>query len=274
MPLAFKSALEYGLDPAAQLLNRGFADYHVPVMITAGVLMAMVRQDSVDLGLSRVVFSGDQPVGAALIARRGWASRLAAMALIPEARGRGVGRALVRHLLGEAAARGERAMTLEVIEQNTPAVRLYEACGFRRLRRLVGYAGRPDVGAAPMELEPVDVREAARALIAYSAADLPWQLSGETLAQAGPPSVAYGHDSTCVVLSDPAAPNVVVRAVVTAPHARRQGRATAILRAAIARHPDKQWQVSAIWPEELGGLFEKIGLRRQALTQWQMTATL
>ncbi|MFJ9730536.1 GNAT family N-acetyltransferase [Streptomyces sp. NPDC101169] len=47
-----------------------------------------------------------------------------------EARGRGVGGALVRAAVEEARARGARRLTLRVLGHNTPARRLYESQGF------------------------------------------------------------------------------------------------------------------------------------------------
>jgi len=47
MALAFRPVLEFGLDPAADLLSRGFADYLVPIRMTSAGLLGMVRQDSV-----------------------------------------------------------------------------------------------------------------------------------------------------------------------------------------------------------------------------------
>ncbi len=272
MNLTLQSVAEFGLAPAAALATRSFAGYFVPVNLSAASVLSMIRQDSVDPALSRALIVDGQPAGIAFIARRGWTSRLAAMAILPEARAQGVGREAMPQLLAEAKARGDRTMTLEVIAQNAPAIRLYESCGFRIDRRLVGYSGRPENATSDLALEEVDVRDAARALVAHGPPDLPWQLSGETLAQIGPPAVAYRAGDAWVVLSDPAAPTIVIRAVVAAPHARRQSLASGLLRAAIARHPDREWRAPAIWPEEIGGLFEKIGLSRGDLTQWQMTS--
>lgn len=47
-----------------------------------------------------------------------------------EARGRGVGRALIRAITDEARRRGARRLTLRVLGHNTPARRLYESEGF------------------------------------------------------------------------------------------------------------------------------------------------
>ncbi|MDQ1020155.1 GNAT family N-acetyltransferase [Streptomyces afghaniensis] len=52
------------------------------------------------------------------------------LAVAEEARGRGVGRALVRAAVDEARRRGARRLTLRVLAHNTPARKLYEAEGF------------------------------------------------------------------------------------------------------------------------------------------------
>ncbi|MEU7425417.1 MULTISPECIES: GNAT family N-acetyltransferase [unclassified Streptomyces] len=51
-------------------------------------------------------------------------------AVAHEARGRGVGRALVRAAVEEARGRGARRLTLRVLGHNTPARTLYESEGF------------------------------------------------------------------------------------------------------------------------------------------------
>jgi hypothetical protein len=77
-----------------------------------------------------------------------------------------------------------------------------------------------------------------------------------------------------MAISDPSASKVNIRALVTLPEARGRGAALALLRAVIARHPDRTWRVPAIWPERYGGLFEKLGLPRTELTQSLMAAPL
>ncbi len=274
MNFTYPSVLEHGLESAAAVLTRGFSDYFVPIQISPAGFLTMVRQDSVDLELSRVILNDDEPVGVALIARRGWTSRLAAMSIVPGARGKGIGAQCVNQLLDDARARGDHAMTLEVIEQNAPAVRLYEKCGFKKMRRLIGFSEQPKISETNVELEQVDVLDVARLLIAHGSSDLPWQLSGESLVTNGPPFVAYRAGASYIALSNPDAPAITLRAIVTLPNARRQGHATRLLRAVMENYPHKTWRVSATFPEEWGGLFEKIGMQRAALTQWQMTATV
>lgn len=274
MNITYQSAFEHGLESTAALITKGFSDYFVPIQISAAGLLTMVRQDSVDLQLSRVILNDAEPVGVALIARRGWTSRLAAMSIIPNARSKGIGAVAVRQLLDEAKARGDKTMLLEVIEQNAPAVRLYEKCGFQKMRRLIGFTGHSNFENVDVALEQVDVREVARVLTAHSSDDLPWQISGESLAQSAPPFVGYRLGASYIALSNLDAPTIIIRAVVTLPDARRQGNATKLLRAVIARYPEKTWRVSPTFPEEFGGVYERIGLARDTLSQWQMTIPL
>ncbi|MFE1956257.1 MULTISPECIES: GNAT family N-acetyltransferase [Streptomyces] len=52
------------------------------------------------------------------------------LAVDESARGRGVGRLLLRAAVGEARRQGARRLTLRVLGHNTPARKLYEAEGF------------------------------------------------------------------------------------------------------------------------------------------------
>lgn len=58
------------------------------------------------------------------------------------ARGRGIGNALLRHLMALARARGHARMSLETgtMEAFAPARRLYERAGFERCRPFADYA--------------------------------------------------------------------------------------------------------------------------------------
>lgn len=57
---------------------------------------------------------------------------LRAMAVDPEARGLGIGRALVEACVARARARGSTALTLHTAAWLTDAIALYERCGFAR----------------------------------------------------------------------------------------------------------------------------------------------
>ena len=285
MKLEFPSIADYGLDRAAETMTRAFAGYFVSITCDAATLLQATRVDSVDLTSSCIFVRDGTAVGGALIARRGWTARLAGMAVVPEARRSGVGRAVMQHLLGEAKARRDRRMVLEVIEQNTAGVNLYRAVGFREVRRLVGFAGPPinfasDVSSltnddATSKLIEVDLREVAQAVARFGLPDLPWQLSGETIAQLSPPHVGYRLNDAWIALTDPMAPTVTVRALTADKSSSGSGREAALLRAVIAKYPGtKEWRLSAIWPEQFADVISPVGLPRSPLTQWQMEREL
>jgi len=270
MSLKLESMLDCDLAEAAGVLNRGFADYWVRIEFSVAGLLLMVAQDGISISDSRVAMRSNEKVAVALVARRGWSSRLAGMAVVPEARATGVGSWLTAQLLAESKERGERRMELEVIEDNAPGVRLYRKSGFRTLRRLLSFALSDVNEGSKAELEEVDIREVARIVTTYGLPDLPWQVSGESLAQLGPPGRAYKSGAAYAAVSDPAGPSVAIRSIVVEPQGRRQGHAARLLRALIAEHPGKEWSVPALCPEEMGGLFERVGFARGPLTQLHM----
>jgi mycothiol synthase len=73
-----------------------------------------------------------RPVGVVITvtAPDGPRRELAYLGVVPEARGRGVGREMLRETLARARAAGAREMTLCVDERNAAAFRLYRECGF------------------------------------------------------------------------------------------------------------------------------------------------
>ncbi len=273
--LQFSSLPDFGLEQSADLLTRAFSDYRVKIGFSVNTLLQATRADAVDLSVSKIMIQNKVPIGGALLARRGWTSRLAAMALVPEARRRGAGAATVLHLLTEAKTRGDHAMLLEVIEQNEPAVKLYQSCGFRTLRRLVGFAGPGENTTGPTGLlEEVDLRTMGAVVTANSLADFPWQLSGETLAVLTPPSVAYRSESLWIALSNLDSPQITIRGLVAEGGALNADDVSRLFQTVRAKHPGKEWRLAALWPEELAHVFDRTGLKRLPLSQWQMAHPL
>jgi ribosomal protein S18 acetylase RimI-like enzyme len=76
-----------------------------------------------------IIESAGRPVGRLYLDRSGAEERIIDIALLPDARGAGLGRAILETLLGEAAAAG-KAVTIHVEKMNR-ALRLYERLGFQ-----------------------------------------------------------------------------------------------------------------------------------------------
>ncbi|MCP4654559.1 MAG: GNAT family N-acetyltransferase [bacterium] len=262
----------------AELLNRSFVDYPVRVLSDGALLAEKIRIDGIDLKVSRVVVAESAPVGLVLLARRGWTTRVATMGLVPPVRGRGVGRWLMKRLLAQARRRGDRRLVLEVIERDTAAFRLYDGFGFRVDRRLVGYSLNGGAAACGLveSIERIDIRRVGEMLTTHaSQADLPWQVSGDTIAQWSSPAEGYRLGPGCAVISDPHRELVSIKALAVRSDSRRQGWARRLIQALLARFPGKIWKIPVLTPEELGaGMFENLGFEKQRTTQLQMSLDL
>ena len=274
MPLDSKPASDYPLPDLTQLLNLSFENYLVPITFNLSQFLTMIRKDSVDLSASRVLLADDQPAGIALIARRGWTSRLAAMGILQSQRGKGIGSWFMDKLIQEARERNDYDMVLEVIEQNEYAVRLYQKCGFRSVRRLIGLTRKDANESLKNFMEEIDLREAGSLISQYGLSDLPWQLAGETIAHMTPPACAFRNGPALAVISNPTAEHVVIWSLLVEPSARGKELGVDMLQRVIANHPGKTWHIPAIFPEEFGGIFEHAGFEQEELTQWQMRLML
>jgi ribosomal protein S18 acetylase RimI-like enzyme len=270
------TASNYSLPDLVEFLNRGFEDYFVTIQFNTGTFLNMIRKDGIDLTASRVLVVDDQPCGIALIARRGWTSRLAAMGIAKEARGKGAGSWFMDELVKEAYEREDHEMVLEVIEQNDPAVKLYRKVGFQTVRRLIGFTRRGN-GAedgARSDLQEIDLREMGKLISQHGLSDLPWQLSGESIAQMNPPARAYRKGQAYVAVSNLDSEHLVIWSLLVAQNARGNGLATDMLKSIIAYHADKTWHVPAVFPEEFGRVFERAGFEKEKISQWQMRLSL
>lgn len=272
--LSLQPALKFTIPQLADLMTRSFESYFVPVQLNDVALQTMIRRDGVDLAESRILLKDDMPIGLALIARRGWTSRLAAMGIVSDARNGGVGTWAMNQLIGEARARGEKKMLLEVIEQNTAGVKLYQRVGFETVRRLVGYKLENPQVKSKGKIEEIDIRELAKLITSHGLKDLPWQLSGETIAQHTPPSRAYRLVDAYCLISNPEAEHVVISSVLVKAGSRGAGLSPVLMRAVFSRFPNKIWHVPAIFPEEISPVFEEVGMKREELSQLQMALKL
>ena len=181
---------------------------------------------------------------------------------------------LMEKLIREARERKDREMTLEVIEQNTSAVRLYRNCGFQTVRRLAGFINQDAKQDAKSSLHEIDLREMGRLVSQFGLPDLPWQLSGESIALMNPPSRAYKNGEAYIAISNPGAEHIVIWSLLVEPSARGNGLGVEMLKSVMSNFAGKTWHAPAIWPEEFVAVFEKAGFRREELSQWQMRLSL
>jgi ribosomal protein S18 acetylase RimI-like enzyme len=262
----------------ADALTRSFEGYVVPVNVSAEAYERRFRPENVDPFASYAYFRETRPVAVVLVARRGWTSRIAAMAVAPEARGKGFGKRIMRGVIDEAVERGDRSVLLEVFEHNTPAVNLYERLGFEPLRRLVGY--RHDPGGAVPEvtdtLSELDPLAFARVVAREGEPNLPWMLAAETLSGTVSPARAFHLDHRAYALiGDPNANVISLSALVVPSADRRNGWATRLMHALLATYPNKAWSIPQIVPEGLAPeFFTRCGWKLMDTSQVEMVLDL
>ena len=75
-----------------------------------------------------VILSDDRPVGRLYVARLSQEIRIVDLALLPEARGRGLGTSIIKDLMDEAARVGKPLRIY--VESFNPSLRLFERLGF------------------------------------------------------------------------------------------------------------------------------------------------
>jgi len=262
---------------SAAAMEHCFAGYIVPVRVTAESWERRFRSEHLDPFASRVYMHEGRYAAILFITRRGRTSRVGGMAVAKELRGTGLGKRVMREAIADARARGDHALLLEVIEQNTVAVNLYASLGFRPVRRLVGWRWTPPASAegAADALREVDPLEVSRVMHRECEPDLPWMLAPETAAATTLPARAFALEDRAYAMVNPQAETVTLFAIVVPRAYRRQGWGTRMLHALAAAFPGRPWQVVAVAPEELApDFFVRAGWERSPITQFDMRLDL
>ena len=114
------------LEAYAAAFTSSFEGYPVKISVDATWLARRVRYEQHDLSNSLVAFEGGEVVGMAVLAVRGARGWIGGFGVVPRLRGRGLGRRLMSELVARARASGLRHLSLEVLEGNAAALRLYE----------------------------------------------------------------------------------------------------------------------------------------------------
>lgn len=274
-----RPALDFSLAQLAELLNRSFKGYFVDIHDTDELLAQRLRIDSIDLALSRVAVVDGAAAGLLYLSPRGWSCRVAGMGVVPEHRRHGLGRQLMEATIELARQRGFRTMLLEVIEQNTPALTLYQQLGFSAGRRLVGYQldkAQPGTAAEPGSeedrLQPVDPRWIAHLVALEGAPDLPWQLAAESVSAFGPPTRALALDDVAyALLSYVDSSSLILQTLLVRRQARGQGWGRRLIEALQRQFPGRSLKISARVPEDLAdGFLRHLGFEHAEWTQREL----
>lgn len=152
----------------AAAFTAGYEGYIMPITVDEAALASMVDAWDIDLGRSRVAVRDDVAIGLAMLGVRGERGWIGGLGVVAAERRHGVGRALMEAVLEDAPP----VVGLEVIEQNEPALRLYEQLGFEQTRML-------EMWSLTNEVAPAGARTSDPSPLGQSG--LPWQRADESL---------------------------------------------------------------------------------------------
>ncbi len=243
--------------------------------LNAATLASFIAAQGIDLCYSRFARNDDgQLVSFGYINRTGNISRLAGMGTIEGARRTGAAGFVLSTLMEEAKLRGDAAMILEVIEQNPPAVKLYQAHGFRSLGRLLGWRGKGrKADSTSNQFTEISVLDAARFRNQPDYPELPWQVSRHAATKvAGARAFAIGE--TALVIGDTRATPVRMHGFPGADGGNWES-LRELVHELLAKFPETEFYAPPIFPEEFGTqIFGPAGFDQEKLSQFLMRKDL
>ncbi|MFA1655266.1 GNAT family N-acetyltransferase [Klebsiella quasipneumoniae] len=267
MELTAVPATQFSSVQLTDILNACFEAYMVPVTQSVEGFVQRFSAEGMSLIDSRVWLAGDEPAAIAIVARRGNMARLAAFALRPAWRGKGLGRKLMQELLTFLQQQEIETVSLEVIRDNHAAVALYQSLGFTRRYGLCGYLSAEPLAAAPGVLQPYPILALLRRAVEESNSQLPWLMDPLTFATLPCRVVTLEQRAFAVLSTSGSRP--VLQFLWVEPAARRQGLAQALLMALALQFPGIGTSVTV--PETFTPLFAAAGYAPLSLQQYEMT---
>lgn len=178
MSVELRVASSLPLGELAALFTRAYEDYLVPMQVDEDTLRYFVRTFDLDPDAGFVAYDDGTQVGLVNLGVRGDRGWIGGVGVVPEARRKGIGRLLMEAVHGQARERGIREVSLEVLEANDAAYRLYEDLGYEMLRWVEIGSLEPVEGEPPAEVGWEDAH--ARIAELRTARD-PWQRDDDTL---------------------------------------------------------------------------------------------
>ena len=176
-------ASEVDIHALVELFNDAFSRYYVELKVTAESLSTLVYREDIDTASSCVALLGELPVGVAFLAVRGQRGYICGMGVRQDHQGKGIGDLLMRAVLHNASTLNLRDVTLEVVDANFRAIRLYRKFGFVRFRDVACLCERNRSVAPPegVRIGAVGVRSVAGLSRAFNEMLPAWQNQVESI---------------------------------------------------------------------------------------------
>lgn len=270
----FHTALPYSSMQLAQILSHCFENYIVPFVIDGETFGSRFAAEDLSLKHSIIVTHLQHPVALALITRRGQHSRVAALSIRPEMRGRGLGKTLMQRIIADARGRGDRQLSLEVIAGNQAALALYQQAGLTITRTLLGFHAPLETPVPSTALQEIDPLALSRQMITDGQRDLPWLIAPESLYKLPGTPRAFTLEQQAFALVMPGAQQYHLRMIYVPPALRGQGYARRLLQALQTQFASLALSANVFVPDDVAPFFLHLGWREDPLRQFEMMMTM
>jgi RimJ/RimL family protein N-acetyltransferase len=163
--MRFIPASSLSLESFADLFTRSFENYFYPMTMTAATFAIETRLEQLDLYHSVVLVLNDTPIGQATLALRGDKAWCGGFGIVLEHRRKGFASALLAEFLKQTREAGAKSLTLEVLQKNIVAQRLYASAGLQRQRDLRTLEWKRESNSSgekrlePLAIQPVNMLE-------------------------------------------------------------------------------------------------------------------
>lgn len=137
--MEFKKASEVPKVTIVNLVNKTFKDYSVPINWTITSFEYDIRENSISLEDSYIVFEDTKPIGFSLVSIRGTRGRIDAFGFLKEYRTKGYGSELLYYTIEKMKWKGITKVTLEVVDEEINAKKFYKKHGFKEKRILESF---------------------------------------------------------------------------------------------------------------------------------------
>jgi ribosomal protein S18 acetylase RimI-like enzyme len=265
-------------------LLEAFSDYFVPFKLTEEQLKNHIRQNFVRLERSVGAFSEDKMVGFTLNGFGTWNGRQtvydAGTGIIPGFRHKGLGTMIFDFMTPFLQENGDEQILLEVISQNTNAIRLYRKLGFETTRRLVFFEQKESLDLRSNgDFEIREIPGPDRHLFeSFSDGETSWQNSLRAVERTITKKVVLGAflDEKCVGYGVVYLKSGTVPQLVVDPEHRRKGAASTILREMQKRLGESKKLRASNVDENIASALEFLRRRgfAETLSQLEMIKTL
>lgn len=124
-------------DDLIHAFNLAYRNYYTPITMNRMLIQSLQERDAVDLDKSVVAIEDEHVIGTSFMGLRppdGW---IGGVGVVPTYRRQGAARQMLCYQIEHALDYGLTSLRLEVVEQNTRAIALYNQLGFVTIRRML-----------------------------------------------------------------------------------------------------------------------------------------